>query len=86
VVLVNFVLFVPSPWRVSAMPPRRAAVIGEPIAYRVALRRAPRTFVHFGVRSHRSIRVEWPVLRTLDLLTAGSGDIVERRLLAFRVH
>jgi VWFA-related protein len=49
-----------------ASPGPAPVLIGEPIAYRVALKQAPQKVSSFQFDRTERLRVEWPVLRTLD--------------------
>jgi len=48
------------------MEPASAALVGDPVAYRSASRAAPRPVAGFEFARNERIRVEWPVLATLD--------------------
>ena len=56
----------PAPPQPVVAPSPGPALLGEPLAYRVAPRRAPEPSSSLEFDRTDRIRVEWPVLRTLD--------------------
>ena len=50
----------------TKLPPAHSTLVAEPIAYRSSSRSAPRPVAAFEFARNERIRVEWPVLATLD--------------------
>src|SRR5207245_8448537 len=48
------------------IPPSAGTLIGDPMAYRSASRVAPRPVAAFEFARNERIKVEWPVLATVD--------------------